>query len=344
MLKLDMERAIMRVLITGSAGFIGSALALALLRGGHAVCGIDAFTPYYDVRLKEARNARLGHEEGFALHRLNIEDFEALGAVFEAFRPHRVVHLAAQVGVRYSLQNPRAYIDTNITGTFNILELCRAGGVEHALLASTSSAYGASRDFPFRETACANHPLTVYAASKRAGELLGHSTAHLYHLPVTMMRFFSVYGPWGRPDMAPFLFVDRISRGQPIDVYNHGDVARDFTYIDDIVRAITLLMQTPPEPGKPVCASDSLSPVAPHRTVNIGHGTPVPLMDFIAAIEAATGRRASMHMMDMQPGDAHTTLADTTLLKALTGFAPKTGIEQGVKALADWYKDYSPAS
>lgn len=336
----DFGGTIMRVLITGTAGFIGSNLALTLLKEGHEVAGVDAFTPYYDVKLKRDRSARLEKFDNFRLCEQYIEDFDALKLVFDDFKPEVVVHLAAQAGVRYSLEHPRAYIDSNVVGSFNITELSKQVEVEHLVMASTSSAYGANRDFPFQETDRAPHPLTIYAATKRASELITHSHSHLFNVPTTMLRFFSVYGPWGRPDMALFLFTERMFRGDPIDVYNHGNMVRDFTYVDDLARGIRLLMDTPPERDKPVSEIDSLSPVAPHRVVNIGNADPVTLMEYIKEIEVNVGKPAIMNMMGMQPGDVDKTFADSSLLKQLTGFIPSTHIKQGVKGFVDWYKDY----
>ena len=331
----------MHVLVTGAAGFIGNALALRLLEAGHSVTGVDSLTPYYDVSLKRDRLARLEGRGDFHNVECAVEDMDALAAAFGAHLPDRVVHLAAQAGVRYSLENPRAYVDTNVVGSFNVIELCRQHDVEHLVLASTSSAYGANEAYPFRETDRAEHPLTIYAATKRASELIAHSHSHLYDLPVTALRFFTVYGPWGRPDMAPMLFTRAIAEGRPIDVFNHGRMHRDFTYIDDLVEAILRLADTPPVRGEPVKgAADTLSPVAPYRLVNIGNANPVPLMDFIRAIETSLGQPAELNMMPMQAGDVVKTYADTALLHALTGVRPKVDYTQGVAALVAWFRDY----
>ncbi|HPF22295.1 MAG TPA: NAD-dependent epimerase/dehydratase family protein [Hyphomonas sp.] len=330
----------MKILVTGAAGFIGSELALRLVKEGHEVSGVDCFTPYYDVTLKRDRVKRLLEFPGFRMHEVRVEDEQAMTAAFRDANPDVVVHLAAQAGVRYSLEHPRDYISSNIVGSFNVIELARLHGIKHLVVASTSSAYGANQKFPFEETDAAPHPLTIYAATKLSSELIAHSHSHLYGTPTTLLRFFSVYGPWGRPDMAFFLFTDRIFKGQPIDVYNHGDLMRDFTYIDDLVESIRRLIDTPPVAGKPVTRNDSLSPVAPYRLVNIGHASPVRLMDYIEAIERAIGRTAAKNMLDMQPGDVKQTYADVSLLKALTGYVPTTNVETGIQAFVDWYRAY----
>lgn len=330
----------MKILVTGAAGFIGSELALRLVREGHEVSGVDCFTPYYDVTLKRDRVKRLLEFPGFRMYEVRVEDEQAMTTAFREASPDAVVHLAAQAGVRYSLEHPRDYISSNIVGSFNVIELARLHGIKHLVVASTSSAYGANQKFPFEETDPAPHPLTIYAATKLSSELIAHSHSHLYGTPTTLLRFFSVYGPWGRPDMAFFLFTDRIFKGQPIDVYNHGDLMRDFTYIDDLVESIRRLIDTPPVAGKPVTRNDSLSPVAPYRLVNIGHASPVRLMDYIEAIERAIGKTAEKNMLDMQPGDVKQTYADVSLLKALTGYVPTTDVETGIRAFVDWYRAY----
>jgi UDP-glucuronate 4-epimerase len=330
----------MKILVTGAAGFIGSELALRLLKEGHDVTGVDCFTAYYDVNLKRNRVKRLLEYKNFQMHEVHVEDEDAMTAAFNVSKPEIVVHLAAQAGVRYSLDHPREYISSNIVGSFNVIELARLHGIKHLVVASTSSAYGANQKFPFEETDAAPHPLTIYAATKLSSELIAHSHSHLYGTPTTLLRFFSVYGPWGRPDMAFFLFTDRIFKGQPIDVYNHGDLMRDFTYIDDLVESIRRLMDTPPVAGMSVTRNDSLSPVAPYRLVNIGHATPVRLMDYIEAIETAIGKTAVKNMLDMQPGDVKQTYADVSLLEALTGYVPTTDVKDGIQAFVDWYRDY----
>lgn len=330
----------MRVLVTGAAGFIGNEIALRLLREGHSVTGVDCFTPYYDLQLKEDRAARLTPFDTFRMERIRVEDAAAMQAVFERDRPETVLHFGAQAGVRYSLDHPEEYIDANIVGSFNVIDLARRYDTRHLVLASTSSAYGANQKFPFEERDAAPYPLTIYAATKLASELIAHSHAHLYGVPTTALRFFSVYGPWGRPDMAFFLFTDRIFKGQPIDVFNHGDLLRDFTYIDDLVEAIRRLMDHPPVVGSHLIRGDSLSPVAPYRLVNIGNANPVRLLDYIEAIEDAIGRKADKNMIAMQPGDVHQTFADARLLHALTDYTPDTDYRTGIARFVDWYRSY----
>ncbi len=330
----------MKIIVTGAAGFIGCELALRLLGEGHDVTGIDCFTPYYDVRLKHDRVARLTPFDTFTLETIRVEDEAEMTRVFRSVRPDMVIHFAAQAGVRYSLDHPRAYIDANIVGSFNVIDLARQHDVRHLVLASTSSAYGANQKFPFEERDAAPHPLTIYAATKLAAELIAHSHAHLYGVPTTALRFFSVYGPWGRPDMAFFLFTDKIFKGEPIDVFNDGDLLRDFTYIDDLIEAIRLLMDVPPATGHHIIRGDSLSPVAPYRLVNIGNSSPVRLMDYIDAIEAAIGKRAIKNLLGMQPGDVKQTYADVRLLKALTGYTPDTDYRTGIARFVSWFRDY----
>lgn len=329
-----------RVLITGTAGFIGFHLAQLLLKEGFLVQGYDALTDYYDVGLKEARHAMLARSNAFQADIARLENAERLAGVFREFRPHIVVHLAAQAGVRYSLQNPRSYIDANVVGTFNVLECAREFGVEHLLLASSSSVYGGNQEMPFREIHRADAPLTIYAASKKAGEAMAHSYANLWNIPTTVFRFFTAYGPWGRPDMAIYKFAHAIRTGKPIDLYNEGHLYRDFTYIDDLVRAIRLLMDAVPSAGARVGDHDSLSPVAPFRVVNIGNSQKVSVLDFVEALEAAMGRKALRNLLPMQPGDVVTTWADTSLLKTLTGFQPDTDYRTGVAQFAAWFLDY----
>lgn len=332
-----------KVLITGSAGFIGYHLAQLLLDEGFAVVGYDGMTDYYDVRLKERRHQMLLQNAHFSAHIGMLEDADALHALAMAERPDVIIHLAAQAGVRYSLENPRAYIDANLVGTFNVMECARELAVDHLLMASTSSVYGANTDMPFTERDKADLPLTLYAATKKANEAMGHSYAHLWNLPTTMFRFFTVYGPWGRPDMAPMKFTKGVLEGTPIDIYNHGEMYRDFTYVGDLVRGIRLLIDTPPvrpEHGSDVAPYDSLSPAAPYRVVNIGNGQQVRLMDFVEAIEAACGREAVKNFLPMQAGDVQATWADATLLKELTGYAPQTDVRDGMAQLVNWYRDY----
>jgi len=329
----------MRVLITGSAGFIGYHLARLLLEEGAEVIGLDAIDSYYDIALKEAREAQLRANPGFTTVRARVEEPGLLTDLMGQHRPDLVVHLAAQAGVRHSIDNPRAYLQSNLIGTFELLEAARAHPPRHMLLASTSSVYGANKDMPYRETDKVDSQMSFYAASKKSTEAMAHSYAHLFGLPVTMFRFFTVYGPWGRPDMAPWLFTNAILRGEPIKVFNHGDMRRDFTYVTDLVRAIRLLMDAVPS-EKPTGPEDSLSPVAPFRAVNIGNGAPVELVDFIAAIEAATGKQAIRQLLPMQPGDVPATWADTTLLRRLTGYAPQTPVTEGVDAYVAWFRSY----
>lgn len=332
----------MRYLVTGTAGFIGFHVAQRLLELGHHVTGIDGMTPYYDVALKRTRHHLLGSKPGFAAREFMLEDAEQLGQVFEAVQPEVVIHLAAQAGVRYSLENPRAYIDANIIGTFNMLEACRARAVRHLLVASTSSAYGGNTAMPFRETDKATWPLTLYAASKIGTEVMAHAYAHLWHIPTTVFRFFTVYGPWGRPDMALFKFTQNILGDKPIEIFNHGRSTRDFTYIDDLVEGIVRLARTPPGTGGTPRRSDvdTLSPVAPHRIVNIGGGRPVGLIDFVEELERALGRTAKRIYLPLPAGDVPNTMASADLLHDLIGFVPTTPISVGVPAFVSWYRDY----
>jgi len=328
----------MRFLITGTAGFIGFHLARRLLADGHIVHGVDGLTPYYDPALKQARHHILEESVAFTPHIVMLEDRERLEEAARASSPDVIVHLAAQAGVRYSLQHPRAYIDANLAGTFNVLEIARALSVRHLILGSTSSIYGMDSSSPFRELGPADHPVSLYAATKKATELMAHSYAHLWKIPTTATRFFTVYGPWGRPDMALFSFVAAILEGRPIDVYGEGRMTRDFTFIDDLVEALVRLIDV--VPAEAPVGGDSLSPIAPFRVVNIGNGAPVKLMDFVAAIEKHVGRKAIVNMKPMQPGDVTDTHADTTLLHRLTGFRPKTSIDDGVNAFVKWYLAY----
>ena len=325
----------MRFLVTGAAGFIGFHLCRRLLDEGHEVTGLDGFTPYYDVRLKERRHALLAERNGFRGHRVMLEDIEGMTRIFEDGKIDVLVHLAAQAGVRYSLEQPRAYVDSNLVGTFNIMELARRHRPGHFMFASTSSVYAGNEKMPFAESDRADHPITLYAATKKAAELMTHAYAHLWSLPATAFRFFSVYGPWGRPDMAFFKFTKGIIDGMPIDVYNHGRMARDFTYIDDLVEAVYRLAFLVPG-----VAGAGVSPAAPHRVVNIGRGKPENLTDFIAAIEQAVGRKARCNFMPMQPGDSPITFADSALLKELTGYQPETSIQEGTARFVEWYRGY----
>ena len=332
-----------KVFITGSAGFIGFHLAQHLLDEGFAVVGYDGMTDYYDVRIKQRRHQMLSQNEHFAAHEGMLEDFDKLHALMLAEQPDAIVHLAAQAGVRYSLENPRAYLDSNLVGTFNVMECARELEVDHLLMASTSSVYGANEEMPFSELQKTDTPLTFYAATKKATEAMGHSYAHLWNLPTTMFRFFTVYGPWGRPDMALFKFTKGILEGEPIDIYNHGKMYRDFTYVTDLVRGIRLLIDTPPvrpESKDDIPEWDSLSPAAPYRVVNIGNNDRVRLEDFVDAIEAECGVEAKRNYMDIQKGDVPATWADATLLEELTGYRPQTDVREGIKRFVAWYREY----
>ena len=327
-------------LVTGSSGFIGFHLCQKLLDDGFRVVGIDNLSAYYDVALKQRRQSILLQNPNFRVINDNIEAPGLMMSLFAEETPDVIIHLAAQAGVRYSIDNPRAYLESNIVGTFEILEAARAYPPAHMLLASTSSAYGANTVMPYQETVKADHQMSFYAATKKATEAMAHSYAHLYHLPVTMFRFFTVYGPWGRPDMALFKFTKAILNVDPIDVYNHGDMKRDFTYVTDLVEGIRLLIDAVPERLDEVPEGDSLSPVAPWRVVNIGNSDSIQLTDFIAAIEEATGKTATRNMMPMQAGDVPATWADASLLQTLTGYKPQTNVRDGVQAFVDWYRDY----
>lgn len=330
-------------LITGSAGFIGYHLAGLLLAQGWRVAGYDGMTDYYDVRLKQRRHAMLAANPDFAAYEGMLEDFDRLHAIAMAERPQVIIHLAGQAGVRYSLENPRAYVNANLVGTFNVMECARELAVEHLLMASTSSVYGANAEMPFHEGQKTDTPLTLYAATKKANEAMGHSYAHLWNLPTTCFRFFTVYGPWGRPDMALFKFTRGILEGTPIEIYNHGEMHRDFTYVTDLGRAIALLIdQRPARPACPqaIAPGDSLSPAAPFRIVNIGNSEKVRLMDFVTAIEEECGREATKIMLPMQAGDVPATWADASLLHDLTGYTPQTPLREGVRQFVAWYRHY----
>jgi UDP-glucuronate 4-epimerase len=342
-----------RAFVTGSAGFIGYHLCRRLLDAGWTVAGFDGMTDYYDPALKEARHADLGRHAGFTATIGMLEDAGTLASACAAARPDAIIHLAAQAGVRYSIENPRAYLDSNILGSFNLIEAALAARPAHLLMASTSSVYGANTDMPYAETDKADSQMSFYAATKKANEAMAHAIAHIHGLPVTMFRFFTVYGPWGRPDMALYKFTDAILKGRPIDVYNHGNMWRDFTYVEDLVRGVELLIDcvppaplrgdVPPAPGSDRPApveGDSLSPVAPWRVVNIGNSEKVRLTDFIDAVEAATGRTATRNLMEMQQGDVPATWADAGLLRRLTGYAPQTGISEGVARFVEWYRAF----
>lgn len=335
----------MRYLVTGSAGFIGFHVAKKLLAEGHEVVGVDGFTPYYDVSLKRARHRILSENPRFAAHELTLENGQALNHLFEQCSPDVVIHLAAQAGVRYSLENPRAYIDANLIGTFNVLESCRAFRPSHLLMASTSSVYGANIEMPFREVDRTVHQMTLYAATKQSTELMAHCYSHLWDVPTTIIRFFTVYGPWGRPDMALFLFTRAILDGRPIEIFNNGQSWRDFTYIDDLVKSINLL--TTCAPSRPsarrdesAISNDTLSPVAAFRVVNIGGGQPVKLSRFVDLIEETLGIPAQRDFRPLPKGDVERTYAAADLLEALVGYKPSTPIEVGVPAFIDWYRSY----
>ena len=328
-----------KVLITGTAGFIGFHLAQVLLDEGFAVQGFDGMSDYYDISLKQRRHQILLQNPAFSAVEARLEDREALDRVADGFQPEVIVHLAAQAGVRYSLEAPRDYIDSNVIGTFNVMEVARRHKVKHLLMASTSSVYGANEVMPFAEIDRADHQLTIYAATKKATESMGHAYAHLWGIPTTMFRFFTVYGPWGRPDMALYKFVEAILQDRPIDIYNHGEMYRDFTYVTDLVRGIRLLIDAVPVLGQPV-EGDSLSPAAPWRVVNIGNSDRVKLLDFVDEIEACLGRKARRNYMDMQMGDVPATWANADLLRRLTGYAPQTSVREGIAEFVAWYRDY----
>lgn len=336
---ISSSSALRTALVTGAAGFIGYHVATRLLEQGWQVVGLDCFSDYYDVELKNRRYALLVDQLGFVSVTGHVEENGLLLDLFSRHKPELVIHLAAQAGVRNSIERPRDYVEANLIGVFELLEAARAHPPAHMLLASTSSVYGANTEMPYGERDKADTQMSFYAATKKATESMAHSYAHLYGVPVTMFRFFTVYGPWGRPDMAPFLFTDAIMNGRPIKVFNHGKMRRDFTYIDDLVDGICGLSETPPGTD-PVSELDSLSPVAPFRVVNIGNNQPVQLMDFITAVERVCGRTAEKIMYPMQPGDVHATWADIRLLQSLTGYEPKVDLATGVKRFVDWYAGY----
>ncbi|MET0290438.1 MAG: NAD-dependent epimerase [Pseudoxanthomonas sp.] len=334
----------MRVLVTGAAGFIGSHLTQRLLARGDQVFGYDNLNDYYDPTLKQARLDRLLPHGSFQFAKGSLEDRAALEAAFDAFKPERVVNLAAQAGVRYSLENPQAYIDSNIVGFVNILEACRHRGIEHLVYASSSSVYGNNRKLPFAVEDSVDHPVSLYAASKKANELMAHTYSHLFNLPTTGLRFFTVYGPWGRPDMALFLFTKKILAGEPIDVFNHGRHTRDFTYVDDIVEGVIRTLDTVPGPDPtydPMQPSPATSS-APYRVYNIGNHAPVELLRYIEVLEDCLGRKAQMNLLPLQMGDVPDTCADVEALRRDTGYAPSTTIETGVRNFVDWYRGYYP--
>lgn len=330
-------------LVTGSAGFIGYFTSKALLAQGWNVVGLDAMTDYYDVELKNRRHQMLMQSAGFSAVTARLETPNLLRDLFEKHQFDTVIHLAGQAGVRHSIDAPRSYLESNLIGAFELLEAARAFPPEHMLLASTSSVYGANTQMPYSENDKVDTQMSFYAATKKATEVMAHSYAHLYDLPITMFRFFTVYGPWGRPDMAHFKFTKAIIEGNPIEIYNHGKMKRDFTYIDDLVHGIVALIDAvPPMPdaGAEAIEGDSLSPVAPHRAVNIGTGSPVQLLEFVKAIETAIGIEAQKVFMDIQPGDVPATWAEVNLLRSLTGEVPTTPIQTGIQSFVDWYRDY----
>jgi len=332
----------MKVLITGSAGFIGSELSLRLLERGDEVIGIDNLNDYYDVSLKQARLERTRGFDGYTEKLASLEDRESIAGIFRKYRPERVVNLAAQAGVRYSLENPLAYVDTNLLGFANILEGCRHNGVEHLVYASSSSVYGSNTRMPFSVHDNVDHPVSLYAASKKANELMAHTYSHLYRLPVTGLRFFTVYGPWGRPDMAYFSFTRKILAGEPIDVFNNGNHRRDFTYIDDIIEGVVRVLDRIPEadPDWSGDRPDPASSTAPYRLYNIGNNEPVELMHYIEVLENCLGKKAEKNMLPMQPGDVVATYADVDELVRDVGYKPSTTVEAGMARFVDWYRGY----
>jgi UDP-glucuronate 4-epimerase len=332
----------MRVLVTGAAGFIGFHVARKLLKRGDEVVGIDNLNDYYGPELKQARLALIGKDDRFTFVKLDVADRDGIASLFQKKEVERVVHLAAQAGVRYSIANPHVYADSNLLGFLNILEGCRNNRVGHLVYASSSSVYGANEKLPFSESDPADHPVSLYAATKKANEMMAHAYAHLYGLPVTGLRFFTVYGPWGRPDMAPFLFTRRILAGEPIDVFNNGRHSRDFTYIDDIAEGVvkTLDHVAAPSGDWDPHSPDPAISSAPYRLYNIGNNKPVRLLDFIAAIEKAAGKKARINMLPMQKGDVEATCADIEALSAAVGFRPDTTIEKGIEEFVSWYRGY----
>ena len=332
----------MKILVTGAAGFIGMTTSLRLLARGDEVVGLDNLNDYYEVSLKESRLARLTGHPGFRFVKLDVADRPGMEQLFAAEKFDKVIHLAAQAGVRYSLKNPHAYVDSNLVGFINILEGCRHGKVGHLIYASSSSVYGGNTKMPFSEHDSVDHPVSLYAATKKANELMAHTYSHLYGLPTTGLRFFTVYGPWGRPDMALFLFTKAILEGRPIDVFNHGNMLRDFTYVDDIVEGVIRLLDrtATANPGYVAEEADPATSNVPYRVFNIGNNDPVPLLDFIGAIENALGMKAERRLLPLQDGDVPATFADTALLDDWVGFAPATPIQEGVSRFIAWYRDY----
>lgn len=330
----------MKFLVTGVAGFIGSATAIKLCEAGHSVIGIDNLNDYYDTQLKRDRLARLDGQSDFSFVQLDISDRDAMADLFAKEAFDRVIHLAAQAGVRYSIENPMAYVDSNLVGMANVLEGCRHNNVGHLVYASSSSVYGMNEKIPFSEDDAVDHPVSLYAATKKSNELMAHSYSHLYQIPVTGLRFFTVYGPWGRPDMAPFLFTDAIVNDRPIKVFNHGKMLRDFTYIDDIVEGVVRIQDKVPSANAQDKLDSPATARAPFRVLNIGNNEPIKLSDFIAAIELAAGKTAEKIMLPMQAGDVPRTFADIDKLSALTGFKPQTEIKAGMQKFVEWYMSY----
>jgi UDP-glucuronate 4-epimerase len=332
----------MTILVTGAAGFIGSHVAHQLLDADEEVLGLDNLNAYYDPTLKAARLARLTARQGFTFAKVELADNAGMAKLFAKHRPSTVIHLAAQAGVRYSLENPHAYAESNLVGFLNVLEGCRNNGCGHLVYASTSSVYGLDQAMPFSEHRGAGHPMTFYAATKKANELMAHSYAHLFRLPCTGLRFFTVYGPWGRPDMALFKFTDAILAGRPIELYNNGDMVRDFTYVDDIVEGIVRVSRQPaqPDPAWNAKHPDPARSSAPWRVFNIGNNAPVQLLRYVDALEAALGRKAERILLPMQPGDVPATEADVSELETATGFRPNTSVEDGVARFVAWYRAY----
>ncbi len=332
----------MKILVTGCAGFIGMHVCERLLARGDEVIGLDNLNDYYDVTLKEARLARLTPDPKFRFIKLDVADRPGMAELFAQEKPQRVIHLAAQAGVRYSLQNPHAYVDSNLTGFVNILEGCRHAQVEHLTYASSSSVYGGNTKMPFSEADSVDHPVSLYAATKKANELMAHTYSHLFGIPTTGLRFFTVYGPWGRPDMALFLFTRAILEGQPIDVFNHGKMQRDFTYIDDIVEGVIRVSDRPPtaNPAFDKQQPDPATSWAPYRVFNIGNHDPVELMAYISTLESSLGKTAQKNFLPLQDGDVPATSADTAALQTATGFAPATSVASGIARFVDWYRGY----
>jgi UDP-glucuronate 4-epimerase len=332
----------MKVLVTGAAGFIGMHASLRLLERGDSVVGIDNLNDYYDPTLKAARLERLTASRSFTFVKADVADRHCMERIFHDYRPQRVVHLAAQAGVRYSLTNPHAYIDSNLQGFVNILEGCRHTHVEHLVYASSSSVYGGNTSLPFMESDSVDHPISLYAATKKANELMAHTYSHLFRLPSTGLRFFTVYGPWGRPDMALFLFTKAILEGRPIDVFNHGKMRRDFTYVDDIVEGILRVLDRPaePDPAFNPMQPDPARSDAPYRIFNIGNSSPVQLMTYIETLEGNLGREAIKNFLPLQQGDVPASDADTSQLKSATGFAPSTPVREGIRRFVEWYRSY----